>query len=190
MRLDTTILSDIEARPNDTGTVAMLYIYILDQLYRGKKIQFAADTIVKYGRLIYLVFIAYAMQQSEYKIHKLSPMNALKFCRYDRGPSLVFDLHNEKYAKELIIRGEKLTPVYRFVNESLSPVDLARLNNAIKTVRKNFIKYDTYDLNAITCDVFPLTRRVHCYRDLDMCQKNINDECRAMAHYIQESKQM
>ncbi len=182
------VMSDIEARPDARGICTLFAIYILDQLYRKNKISFATAQYTKHRRLLYLVWVAYAMCRPNNEIPTSSPMSAFKFYRYDAGPAPDFELAEEDWIYTQVLRNPDLTSAYRFVNQSLSPVEMAHLNNAIKIVRKHFLRYDTYSLNAITCDSMEMTRRIGCFQYLEMSPANIRAECRAMSTILNLDK--
>lgn len=184
MNNSVKLLSDIEARPDKRGICALFAIYILDQLYRNNKISFATAQPTKHRRMLYLVWVAYAMNQPKYEIPRTSPMREFDFYRYDAGPAPDFDLPEEEWILSQVMHNPNLTSAYRFVNQSMSPVDLVRLNNAIKTIRKHFMRYDTYLLNVATRDCLEITRRVPCFHYLDLSPANVRAECRALSELL------
>ncbi len=174
--------------PDAKSVRVLLATYILAQLYKNKKASYDCFAYIKNHRLLYLTWLAYVASAANFQIPNNNPLSTFEFYRCDKGPILeisnqdVIDIH-ENLAKK-----KNLTPAYNYAKQNLSSAELLRLNQAVELVRREFVKYDTYLLNAITCETLVLTGRSACFTSLDLSQKNITDECRAFQELIKPEK--
>lgn len=166
----------------------LLSTYILAQLYKNKNTKFDCFVQVKNHRLLYLTWLAYVASMPNYQIPKTSPMSMFEFYRCDKGPAPEIEQQDINLMHENLAKKSNLTPAYNFVKQKMSPAELVRLDKAIELVKREFMKYDTYLLNAITCETLVLTDRSPCFHSLDLSQKNINDECRALQEMLKPQK--
>lgn len=166
----------------------LLATYILSQLYKNKNTTFDCFVQVKNHRLLYLTWLAYVASVPNYQIPKSSPLSMFDFYRCDKGPILELSNKDQEKIYENLAKKSNLMPAYNYAKQKLSPTELVRLDQAIDLVKREFMKYDTYLLNAITCETLVLTGRSPCFHSLDLSQKNINDECRALQKMLKPQK--
>lgn len=148
-------------------------IYLVNEITKHQGIKNVPR--VKLGRLMYLLWLEYASLQPNLSFPENSPMAAMRFINYERGPSEDYIDDNYDSIQATILSGR----IPDFSKTALLPMEKVRINHATETVRNCYSVHRTADLCCFIQYDLPTCLFKPKIAELDMTEREFAHELRA-----------